>query len=128
MDNTLFTLEDLLKRLSAIVAAAVSSLDLSQLKEGDRDTFLRAVTGRTINTFWKTYVETLPANVQQPLHAAIEQNDVNALTTWYAQYANLMEDAAARELATNILDHLEKELPKHTKHDLAAFTAIAQYA
>ncbi len=120
MDNSLFTLDDLLKRLSGLVADAVAALDLSKIKPEDRDMFLQGITGRTVNTFWKTYVEALPGHVQSPLRAAIEQKDEPALQSWYAQYMNLMEDEHARELATEILDRMAKELPKQIRNDFAA--------
>lgn len=124
MDTTLFTLDDLLKRLSAFIADAVTALDLTALNSADQEEFLRGVTGRTINTFWKTYVEALPATVQSTLRVAMDHDDRDALSGWYMQYANFMEDEHARALATGIIDSMEKALPKQIKNDLAAFLSI----
>lgn len=125
MDTTLFTLDDLLKRLSALIADAVSALDLTALDAADREMFLHGVTGRTINTFWKTYVEALPATVQSTLRVAMDHDDRDALSGWYMQYANFMEDEHARALATGIMDAMEKALPKQIKNDLAALRSLA---
>lgn len=128
MNTSIFTIDDLLKRLGDLVAQLVSTIDLSALRQSDQDSFLGAVTGRTVNTFWKTYVEALPGAVQSPLRAAIERNDTQAITAWHVQYANFMEDEHARKLAESIFDELARELPKHVKNDFAAFALMLQYA
>jgi hypothetical protein len=128
MNDSIFTLDDLLKRLGATVADAMAPLNLDALSPGDRDAFTRGVTGRTVNTFWKTYVEALPSNVQAPMRAALARDDKEALTAWHVQYANFMEDEHARALAESIFDAMSRELPKQVKNDYAAFAYVAEFA
>lgn len=128
MNESIFTIDDFLKRLSAVVADAVGNLDLDELSPEDRDAFVKGVTGRTANTFWKTYVESLPSNVQAPMRAALARNDKEALTAWHVQYANFMEDEHARALAEKIFEAMSRELPKQVKNDYAAFAYVAEFA
>lgn len=127
MDNSIFTADDFSKRLGDLVARAVSALDVSSLTGEQYDDFMRGVTGRTVNTFWQTYVESLPGTAQSPLRVAIDRGDEQAITAWHVQYANFMEDEHARRLAEDIVTELAKQLPKHVKNDFAAFTHMLQY-
>jgi hypothetical protein len=128
MNEAIFTIDDFLKRLSAVIAQAMENLDLDTLSPEDRDAFTKGVTGRTANTFWKMYVESLPSNVQAPMLAALASGDNEALTSWHIQYANFMEDEHARALAESIFQTMSRELPKQVKNDYAAFAYVAAFA
>lgn len=128
MNDSIFTIDDFTKRLGAIVADAIGTLELEKLSPEDADTFIRGVTARTANTFWKTYVESLPSNVQAPMLAALANGDKEALTSWHVQYANFMEDEHARALAEGIFQTMSRELPKQVKNDYAAFAYVAEFA